>query len=303
MVHCRWRFGLPLRILWLGQLCRGLSGLLSDASAQGLQCIKHRLDSRSSKYVVSICIATLLTRLVFFMLFGGIFVGRIFDNYGPRHLLLGGTFLHVFGLMMTSISKKYYQLLLSQAICSSIGASMVFYPAFTCVSPDSQIDSHVAHIVQASTWFFEKRGAALGLVVAGSSLGGVIFPIMIIHLLPEVGFGWTLRICAFLILALLIFANMVVRSRIPPTRRPFSLMSFIRPLKLPSFALLTAAVFFFYCKSGIAAFPTPAHFHRGNVRTLYVHCCGSAIARHVSAYGQLSCTDFECRKVSAPASS
>ena len=72
--------------------------------------------------------------LVFFMLFGGTFVGRTFDNYGPRFLLLGGTFLHVFGLMMTSISKTYYQLLLSQAICSSIGASMVFYPAFNCVS-------------------------------------------------------------------------------------------------------------------------------------------------------------------------
>ena len=75
-----------------------------------------------------------LTMLVFFMLFGGTFVGRIFDSYGPRYLLLVGTFLHVFGLMMTSISKTYYQLLLSQAICSSIGASMVFYPAFNCVS-------------------------------------------------------------------------------------------------------------------------------------------------------------------------
>ena len=75
-----------------------------------------------------------LTTLVFFMLFGGTFVGKIFDDYGPRYLLLVGTFLHVFGLMMTSLSTQYYQLLLSQAICSPIGASMVFYPAFTCVS-------------------------------------------------------------------------------------------------------------------------------------------------------------------------
>ena len=75
---------------------------------------------------------------------------------------------------------------------------------------------------------------------------------MIIHLLPEVGFGWTLRICAFLILALLIFANLTVRSRIPPTRRPFSVMAFFRPLKTPSFALLTAAVFFFFCQSSFA---------------------------------------------------
>ncbi|KZF20525.1 major facilitator superfamily transporter [Xylona heveae TC161] len=167
---------------------------------------------------------------IFFMLFSGTFVGKVFDDYGPAYLLFIGTFLHVFGLMMTSISKKYYQILLSQAVCSAIGASMVFTPAFTSVT----------------TWFRAKRGAALGLVVAGSSLGGVIFPVMLIHLLPEVGFGWAMRICAFLILALLIFANLTVRSRIAPTKRPFQLMAFVRPLREPSFSLLTASIFFFF---------------------------------------------------------
>lgn len=74
-----------------------------------------------------------LTSIVFFLLFGGLFEGKIFDFYGPRVLISTGTFLHVFGLMMTSISTKYYQILLSQSVCSGIGASMVFYPAFTCV--------------------------------------------------------------------------------------------------------------------------------------------------------------------------
>lgn len=70
---------------------------------------------------------------LFFMLAGGPLVGKVFDDYGPQYLLLAGTFFHVFGLMMTSLSKKYYQFLLSQAVCSAIGASCVFYPAFTCV--------------------------------------------------------------------------------------------------------------------------------------------------------------------------
>lgn len=29
--------------------------------------------------------------------------GKIFDRYGPRYLLLAGTILHVFGLMMASL--------------------------------------------------------------------------------------------------------------------------------------------------------------------------------------------------------
>ena len=68
------------------------------------------------------------------MLFGGPFAGKLFDNYGPRVPILLGTFLHVFGLMMTSISHEYYQFILSQSICSSIGASMLFTPALSAVS-------------------------------------------------------------------------------------------------------------------------------------------------------------------------
>jgi nitrate/nitrite transporter NarK len=49
------------------------------------------------------------------------------DNYGPRIPILIGSFLHVFGLMMTSLSKKYYQIILSQSICSALGCSFLFY--------------------------------------------------------------------------------------------------------------------------------------------------------------------------------
>ena len=199
------------------------------------------------------------------MLFGGPFVGKIFDDYGPRYLLSVGGFLHVFGLMMASISKKYYQFLLSQAICSAIGASMIFYPAFTCVS----------------TWFLKKRGAALGMVAAGSSLGGVILPIMVVKLIPEVGFGWAMRICAFLILALVFFANLTVRSRIAPTKRPFSAMAFIRPLKEPIFVLLTAAIFFFYCNIYETFIRKRANPHRGHVHSFYLHSIRSPLPRHV----------------------
>lgn len=53
-------------------------------------------------------------------------VGKIFDTYGPRWLMIVGSFLHVFGLMMASISTEYYQILLSQGVCSAIGAASIF---------------------------------------------------------------------------------------------------------------------------------------------------------------------------------
>src|SRR6185437_15224651 len=103
------------------------------------------------------------------------------DNYGPSYILLAGSFFHVFGLMMASLSTKYYQLILSQGVCSPLGCSMIFYP---CMSA-------------TSTWFFKRRALALGIVASGSSIGGVILPIMVQRLIPEVGFPWTMRICAF----------------------------------------------------------------------------------------------------------
>ena len=58
----------------------------------------------------------------------GFIVGRIYDKYGPRWLMAFGTFMHVFGLMMASLSTKYYQIILSQGICSPIGICCLFTP-------------------------------------------------------------------------------------------------------------------------------------------------------------------------------
>ncbi|RFU36298.1 hypothetical protein B7463_g93, partial [Scytalidium lignicola] len=82
-------------------------------------------------------------------------IGKLYDNYGTRWLVLGGSFLHVFGLMMASISTQYYQLLLSQGICSSIGASALFLPSFNCVSG----------------YFSHRRATAFGILATGSSTG------------------------------------------------------------------------------------------------------------------------------------
>jgi MFS family permease len=114
---------------------------------------------------------------IFVMFFPGPIVGWVFDNHGPKYILIFGAFFHVFGLMMTSLCTEYYQFVLAQAICSPLGLNCIFQ-AGTSTIPQ---------------WFFKKRGLAFGIMAAGSGLGGIIFPIMATHLIPEVGFGWTLR--------------------------------------------------------------------------------------------------------------
>jgi MFS family permease len=65
---------------------------------------------------------------IFFLFVLGPFVGFLFDKYGPTPLILVGTFLHVFGLMMASLATEYYQFLLAQGVCSAIGLSFLYSP-------------------------------------------------------------------------------------------------------------------------------------------------------------------------------
>jgi len=74
-------------------------------------------------------------------------------------------------------------------------------------------------------YFQKKRGAAMGLAIAGSSLGGVIFPILLSHMLynPKLGFGWTIRIFGFIMAALMLPSCLVIRARLPPRKGQFFL--------------------------------------------------------------------------------
>lgn len=125
---------------------------------------------------------------------------------------------------MASISIKYYQLLLSQGICAALGASLVFHTG----------------LLSASTWFKTRRGLALGIVASGSSVGGMIFPVLLSKLLQKMGFGWTMRTCAFVVLGVLAIANATVGPRTRPEPKPLLLKEFTAPFKEKTFLLLTA---------------------------------------------------------------
>ncbi|KAI0427919.1 major facilitator superfamily domain-containing protein [Xylaria sp. FL1042] len=166
----------------------------------------------------------------FVLFFLGTVSGKLTDNYGPRWPLLFGSLLHVYGLMMISLSKKYYQIFLSQSIASAVGTSFLFYPT----------------IAAAGTWFKKHRALAFGIMVTGSSVGGVVLPILVQYLLMEYGFGWALRIAGFFILGLLIFGNLAIKSRLPPVKKSWSLKEYFLPFRELPFLLLAVGSFFVY---------------------------------------------------------
>lgn len=77
-------------------------------------------------------------------------------------------------------------------------------------------------------------------------------------MIPRTGFGWAGRTCAFLILALLVVANLTVRSLLPPSRKHFDLRTTGRPLREVSTRAADGVHLFFYYKSFVALAISPS---------------------------------------------
>ena len=135
--------------------------------------------------------------------------------------------LYIFAIMMTSICKEYWQFMLAQGILTGLAVGFLMFPALAAVPQ----------------WFDKKRGAAMGMAIAGSSLGAVIFPIVLSNLLTktDIGFGWSVRITGFIMLPVLTFSVLTVRARLPPRRTRFFLWS---SFKSPLYVLLIVSLFF-----------------------------------------------------------
>jgi MFS family permease len=111
--------------------------------------------------------------------------------------------------MMTSICKKYWEFILAQGILGGVCMGMTMGPSMAATGQ----------------YFRKKRGAAMGLAIGGSSLGGVIFPIALSKMLnnPTLGFGWTVRILGFMMLGLILLACFFIRARLPSRKGQFFL--------------------------------------------------------------------------------
>jgi MFS family permease len=161
----------------------------------------HQLSDRTPDEV-----AWIGSLSAFIQFAGGAISGPLFDRFGGW-VIRPGAVLYVFALMMTSICSQYWHFMLAQGVLTGFAMSLLQVPAFAAVSQ----------------YFDKKRAAALGLVVSGSSIGGVVFPIALSKMLNSstLGFGWSVRVMAFLVTPLLAFSCFAVTARLPPRKTTF----------------------------------------------------------------------------------
>lgn len=86
---------------------------------------------------------------------GGVFFGRIVDTYGTRCITIPCTIGCTVSIVTLSFCSAYYQIFLVQGVGFGISAAGLFSCATTSVGQ----------------WFNKRKALALGIVLAGSSLG------------------------------------------------------------------------------------------------------------------------------------
>lgn len=130
---------------------------------------------------------------------------------------------------MLSLCNQYWQIFLAQGICVGIGFGMMFVPSIALVS----------------TYFLKNRSGALGVMVTGATVGGLVFPAIAEECLPSLGFGWTVRIMAFIQLACLVLCGLFFKPRLPP-RKTGPIVEWAAFRELPYMLYLMCGFFFFW---------------------------------------------------------
>jgi len=152
--------------------------------------------------------------------------GPIFDRGHFRSLVIVGTFLTVFGMMMTSLATQYWQVFLAQGFCVGLGTGCLFLPSVALVA----------------TYFTTKRALAISIVAAGGSLGSVIYPIVFHRLQPWIGFPWATRVLGFIILGTLIISITVMKTQLPPAKKSRAMLD-LAAFKNAPFSLFSIGLF------------------------------------------------------------
>jgi len=121
----------------------------------------------------------------------GPLIGPLWDRYGPKRFMAPGAALIgvalAFGSLMGAPPHLYLMALIMAAGLTFAG-----------MGPG---------VFLASSWFTAGRGVAMGIVITGTSLGGMIFPPISIRLISA--YGWRVAMVVYAVFAFFVFAPLM----------------------------------------------------------------------------------------------
>jgi len=128
-----------------------------------------------------------------------VWIGDLYDRFGPRAVVLGGSVAMATGL----------------ALLGRVTAPWQLYPAFLVMALGWGAMSGAAINIVLAPWFVRRRGLAVSLAFNGATAGGVLVAPALILLVERVGFTRALSIAGLVILAVMVTLAGTVMRRGP----------------------------------------------------------------------------------------
>ncbi|PNP50661.1 hypothetical protein THARTR1_08679 [Trichoderma harzianum] len=192
--------------------------------------LQARFSENELRNLPESTIGWILSSYAFFLYFCGAQVGPIFDAYDVKYLVIPGNIGIVISMMLIGLCKEFYQFFLCFGLLGGASASLLFNPAIAIIGH----------------YFDKRRALATGIACTAGGLGGIVFPLIILYLTPQIGFPWATRIIAFICLVMGCISVCLMKKRLPHNKntstRIGSSIDF-KALRDPKYALTTLAVF------------------------------------------------------------
>ena len=127
------------------------------------------------------------------------FLGAVIDRVGPRKLILAG-------LVLLSILYAAY------ANIQSLAHIYLIHVGFAVVLVAAGLNVVVIFVSQ---WFHSNRGTAIGIALVGTSLGGMVFPKLGVHMMQSMDWRTAFLWQAAIPMAFMLLAYLFARSPRP----------------------------------------------------------------------------------------
>uniref|UniRef100_A0A093W1T9 Riboflavin transporter MCH5 n=1 Tax=Talaromyces marneffei PM1 TaxID=1077442 RepID=A0A093W1T9_TALMA len=211
---------------WLVVLGSFLLLMASYGMMNSVGVFQSYLETNQLSSYSSADVGWIPSSFVFVALLLGVYVGPLFDSHGPKLLVYGGSVIFMVSLLLFAECRHYWQFLLSFGVIGGIGAALVSTVAMACVPH----------------WFEIRAGMAIGTALAGSGLGGIVFPFVMRAGFSNIGFKWTMRVLAFVVGFLCLLGSFMVRARLPKKKSSKAVID-LRCFKDLKFTWMTLSTF------------------------------------------------------------
>lgn len=190
-------------------------GLMNTIATFQAYVLSHQLKDYNEGTVG--WIFSLYTCLAFFC---GVYIGPVFDKYGPRYLVIAGAIFTVSGMIFMSfctrkltrcwtplsncanINLELWHFIIAFGVLCGFGSSLLFTPSIAAVGH----------------YFKARRGLATGVASTAGGVGGIVYPLLLTSLFDKIGYAWATRVVALICLCCSVVGIFLIRSRLPPAK-------------------------------------------------------------------------------------